>query len=76
MVDEYNIDAKGIVKDDKGIIKYNYSIDKEQIYDVIAQIIEENIEAGVPEAEICVMAPVWNMLYPFSKRLQERLPNV
>ena len=76
MVDEYNIDAKGIVKNDKGIIKYNYSIDKEQIYDVIAQIIEENIKVGIPEAEICVIAPVWNMLYPFSKRLQERLPNV
>ena len=38
--------------------------------------IEENIKDGVPESEICVIAPVWNMLYPFSKRLQERLPNV
>lgn len=76
MVDEYSVDAKGIIKNDKGIIKYNYSIEKEQIYDVIAQIIEENIKDGVPESEICVIAPVWNMLYPFSKRLQERLPNV
>lgn len=76
MVDKYSIDAKGKQKNDIGIITYNYKIDKEQIYDHIAQIIENNIQDGIPEKEICVLAPVWDLLYPFSKELQDRLPNV
>ena len=76
MIDEYSIDANGKVKDDIGIIQYNYEIDREQIYDSIAQIIERNIQDGIPEKEICVVAPVWDLLYPFSKELQDRLPDV
>lgn len=76
MVDKYSIDAKGKQKNDIGFITYNYKIDKEQIYDHIAQIIENNIQDGIPEKEICVLAPVWDLLYPFSKELQDRLPNV
>lgn len=76
MVDNYLIDAKGKHKNDIGIIKYNYTIDKEQIYDYIAQIIKNNIQDGIPENEICVLAPVWDLLYPFSKELQNRLPEV
>lgn len=55
---------------------YNYIITKEQIYDYIAQIIKSNIQDGIPEKEICVLAPVWDLLYPFSKELQDRLPEV
>ena len=76
MVNEYPIEAKGQVADNKGIIKYNYQISCDDIYDCIAKIIEENIQEGVPEKEICVLAPVWDLLYPFSKELQDRLPNV
>lgn len=76
MVDKYLIDAKGNQKNDVGIITYDYKIDKEQIYDHIAEIIEHNIQDGVPENEICVLAPVWDLLYPFSKELQDRLPGI
>lgn len=76
MVDKYLIDAKGENKNDIGIIAYDYKIDKEQIYDYIAQIIKSNIQNGIPEKEICVLAPVWDLLYPFSKELQDRLPEV
>lgn len=76
MVDKYLIEAKGNLKNDRGIIQYNYQIDKEQIYDYIAQIIEKNIRDGISEEEICVVAPVWDLLYPFSKELQDRLPDV
>ncbi len=76
MVEKYPIDAKGVLKDDNGIIQYNDQIGKEQLYDYIAQIIEKNISDGIPEEEICVVAPVWDLLYPFSKDLQDRLPNV
>ena len=76
MVDKYSIDAKGKKKNDNGIIMYNHIITKEQIYDYIAQIIKSNIQDGIPEKEICVLAPVWDLLYPFSKELQDRLPEV
>lgn len=76
MVDRYPIEAKGNLKDENGIIKYNYTIYQADIYDDIARIIEENISEGVPENEICVLAPIWEMLYPFSRELQDRLPMV
>lgn len=76
MVDKYSIDAKGKQKENIGIITYNCRVDKEQIYDYIAQIIKNNIQDGIPEKEICVLAPVWDLLYPFSKELQDRLPEV
>lgn len=76
MIDKYPIDAKGKLKDEIGIIKYNCKIGKEQIYDYIAKIIEKNIQDGIPEEEICVLAPMWDLLYPFSKELQDRLPDV
>lgn len=76
MVEKYPIDAKGVLKDDNGIIQYNDQIGIEQLYDYIAQIIEKNILDGISEEEICVVAPVWDLLYPFSKELQDRLPNV
>lgn len=76
MVSRYPIQGKGINKNEHGVIKYNYDVNYSDIYENIAQIIEENIIFGVPENEICVVAPVWDLLYPFSKELQERLPNV
>lgn len=76
MVNEYPIEAKGKLKDKWGIIKYNYEISYGQIYDCIAKIIDDNIKDGIPEDEICVLAPVWDLLYPFSKELQDRLPGV
>lgn len=76
MVDKYSIEAKGKVANEEGIIKYNYKISRDSIYDCIAQIIEKNIQDGIPETEICVLAPVWDLLYPFSKELQDRLPNI
>lgn len=76
MVDKYSIEAKGELRNQHGIIKYNYEIDKNQVYEHIAQIIEENIRDGIPEKDICVLAPIWGLLYPFSKELQDRLPNV
>lgn len=76
MVNEYPIEAKGKIKNEVGIIKYNYDINWKSIYDYIARIIEKNIQDGIPETEICVLAPMWDLLYPFSKELQDRLPNI
>lgn len=76
MISKYSIEAKGNIKDIDGVISYNYEIDKNEIYDFIAEIIKKNIQEGIPENEICVLAPIWDLLYPFSRELQDRLPNV
>lgn len=76
MVEPYDIIARGTVKNDKGIICYQNDIFFSDIYDEIARIILLNIEQGIKEKDICVLAPSWWLLYPFSSELQSRLPNI
>ena len=61
---------------DNGFLYLNKSIQVEDLYDEITKIILDNLYSGIPEKEICVIAPVWTMLYPFSTELKTRLPNV
>lgn len=76
MVDPYNIMARGKIKDDKGIICYQKDIFFSDIYDEVARIISLNIKQGIKEKDICVLAPSWWLLYPFSSELQSRLPDI
>lgn len=70
------ISSESNLKDEKGIIIYDRTIDKDEIPKRIATIINEQLELGVPEKEICVIAPQWWLLYPISKTLRALLPNV
>ena len=76
MVEPYDIVARGKVKNEKGIICYQKDILFSDIYDEIAKIIILNIKQGVKEKDICVLAPSWWLLYPFSSELQSRLPDI
>lgn len=76
MVIPYEIEAKGKNKDENGIMIYNCLINQENIYDHVADIVQMNLEQGIEEKEICILAPMWELLYPFSNELQKRLPNV
>lgn len=76
MVEPYDIVARGKLKNDKGIICYQKDIFSSDIYDEIARIILLNIEQGIKEKDICVLAPSWWLLYPFSSELQSRLPDI
>ncbi|MFQ7801969.1 MAG: hypothetical protein ACLRHW_21160, partial [Coprobacillus cateniformis] len=64
------------MKNEKGIICYQKDILFSDIYDEIAKIIILNIKQGVKEKDICVLAPSWWLLYPFSSELQSRLPDI
>lgn len=59
-----------------GVIALDSSIHKDDIYQAIAEIIKKTISDGVPQDEICVIAPQWYLLYPLSKTLCELLPGV
>ena len=61
---------------DAGIITFNNAIDKDNLAVHIASIIEENINNGVPEHEICVLAPQWFIVIPMGRKLKTLLPHV
>lgn len=65
-----DISAESDLKDELGMISYNRTIDRDDLPKSIASIISEQLERGVPEREICVIAPQWWLLYPVSKSLR------
>ena len=64
------------IKDEKGCLVYNDSITNIALYEEIAKIVNNEISNGVPEKEICIIAPQWWMLFPLTKKIKELLPNV
>ena len=57
-------------------ITYSKDIHKDQLEETIAEIIRSRIDAGVPEHEICVLAPTWYLVIPMGRKLKSLLPNV
>ena len=63
-------------KDARSAIVYDKNIDETDLPNRIAEIINQCLEKGISENEICVIAPQWNQLYNISNTLKELLPNV
>lgn len=61
---------------EKGIITFNEDLNKDDLSEHIAAVIQENIDAGVPEHEICVLAPQWYLVIPMGRKLKALLPAV
>lgn len=64
------------IKDEKGCLVYNDSIASIALYEEIAKIVNNEISNGVPEKEICIIAPQWWLLFPLTKKMKELLPDV
>lgn len=62
-------------KDNDSIIKFNSSINKDELPDVIAEILRKEIEKGTLEEEICIVAPQWYQIYPMANKLRTLLPD-
>ncbi|MEK5645431.1 hypothetical protein BK138_32910 [Paenibacillus rhizosphaerae] len=75
-IDSSIISSESELRDMTGVITYDRLTNKNNISNKIAAIIQEQLESGVPENEICVVAPRWWLLYPISKTLRELLPDV
>ena len=59
------------------IIQINNNITKDGLIPEIANIVYDLIEnQKIPPEEICIIAPQWYMLFDFSNKIRELLPNV
>lgn len=63
------------IKENRGVIKFNKDIKKEELADIISQIIKDELSKGVLEEEICIVAPQWLQIYPLANRLRKIMPD-
>ncbi len=74
---EFNpIKSLSTKKDSPSFIYYNKTIKKDKVIEYIAEIVKKQLSNGVPEKEICIVAPQWGLLYPISKKIRNLLPEV
>lgn len=52
------------------------NIQKEELVEKICEIVKQNIERGIPEKEICIIAPQWHFLYDISSKIKQKLPDL
>ena len=64
------------IKNEMGCLVYNNTINKTDLFEGIAKIVKRQISRGIPENEICIIAPQWRLLFPLSKQMKMLLPDV
>lgn len=70
------IQAVSDIKDEIGCLIYDNTINKSELFEKIACIVKDELSKGIPETEICIIAPQWWLLFPLSKKMKDLLPNV
>ena len=70
------IQAVSDIKDEIGCLIYDSTINKSELFEKIACIVKDELSKGIPETEICIIAPQWWLLFPLSKKMKDLLPNV
>ncbi len=73
---EYEIEAIGSNSSEEGLISFNKDIHKENIVDEISRLIQNSLDNGIPEDEICVLVPQWWLITSVTKKLRATLPDV
>lgn len=72
----YQIESLAENSKEHGTIYYDKITHKDNLGYEIAEIITKSLEGGVPEYEICVLAPTQFLLSPVANSLKAILPNV
>ena len=70
------IQAVSDIKDEIGCLIYDNTINKSELFEKIACIVKDELSKGIPETEICIIAPQLWLLFPLSKKMKELLPDV
>jgi superfamily I DNA/RNA helicase len=68
--------AKGKNFENIGFITLNSNVATEQLAEEISRLISINMGIGVPQEEISVLVPRWDMVMPLANKLRELLPDV
>ncbi|WP_316758595.1 ATP-dependent helicase [Pedobacter aquatilis] len=71
-----DIESRCEYRDAEGVISFENTVLRDELADRIAEIIQVNIDNGVPEREICVLGPQWWMIITMGRKLKGLLPNV
>lgn len=58
------------------IIRIDVNTHKDNLITKISRIIKENVEQGIHEKDICIIAPQWFFLYDISNKLRKELPDL
>lgn len=72
----YPIESHSEYKETVGNLNYQKNVSKDDLSSSISCIIHEALSKGVPESEICVVAPQYHMLSSVAKELKVLLPEV
>ncbi len=70
------IQAVSDIKDETGRLVYDNTINRSELFEKIAYIVKDELSKGIPDNEICIIAPQWWLLFPLSKKMKELLPDV
>ncbi len=72
------LDIKSLGKNasNSALITYSQTVHKDELPSFIAQLITNTLVNGIPENEICVLAPQWQLVIPIGRKLKVLLPNV
>jgi len=73
---DIEIEALGLNADETSVITYNKTVHKDNLIEHIVEIIKRKISDGVPEHEICVIAPTWYLVIPMGRKLKSLLPDI
>lgn len=76
----YEVSPTGVtsvseIRADRGFINYFKNVHKEMLAESILDIVTVELRNGVPEEEICIIAPQWYQIFPIANKLRELLPN-
>lgn len=63
-------------KDEQGTIVYNTTISKDAIVEELENIITDQISKGIPENQICVVAPRWHQIFLIVNTLKAKMPSL
>lgn len=75
-VEAIEIESQCKYAKERGALSLDMVTKKDDLVDIIAAIIKKSIAAGIPEHEICVLAPTWWLVIPMGRKLKKLLPHI
>lgn len=59
-----------------GIIVLDQKTHKDDLASMIFMILKSQLNVGIPENEICIIAPQWYQIFPLANKLKKLMPNI